>query len=82
MFVMCMKEIDVDKNFHKKYGNLFLTDKQVKVLKKYNIDFNKFKSTRELIYYLEYYLNYQQLDDLEIVSQELSEFEYYNNTNK
>lgn len=77
-----MKEIDVDKIFHKRYGNLFLTDKQVEILSKYNIDFNKFKNTNELIYYLEYYLNYQQLEDLDLLSEELSEFEYYNNTNK
>ena len=75
---MCM-ESDL---FLKKYGNLYLTDKQVKVLNKYNINYNNFNKLSELIYYIEYLLNSNDLEDLELVSQELSEFEYYNNTNK
>ena len=75
---MSMKE----NNFYKKYGNLYLNDKQVNILNKYNIDYTKFNSLSELIYHLEYYLNSNQLDDLEIVSEELSELEYYNYTNK
>lgn len=77
-FVMCM-ENDL---FLKRHGNLYLTDKQVSVLDKYNIDYNNFSKLSELIYYLEYLLNSNYLEDLEIVSQELSEFQYYNNTNK
>lgn len=69
-------------NFYKKYGNLMLTDKQVLILEKYNIDYKKFNNISELIYYLEYYLNSNQLDDLEIVSEQLSELKYYNFTNK
>ena len=68
--------------FLKKYGNLYLTDKQVKVLNKYNINYNNFNKLSELIYYIEYLLNSNDLEDLELVSQELSEFQYYNNTNK
>lgn len=75
---MCM-ESDL---FLKKYGNLDLTDKQVKVLNKYNINYNNFNKLSELIYYIEYLLNSNDLEDLELVSQELSEFQYYNNTNK
>lgn len=68
--------------FLKKYGNLFLTDKQVKVLSKYNINYKDFNKLSELIYYLEYLLNSNDFEDLEIVSEELSELQYYNNTNK
>ena len=75
---MCM-ESDL---FLKKYGNLYLTDKQVKVLNKYNINYNNLNKLSELIYYIEYLLNSNDLEDLELVSQELSEFQYYNNTNK
>lgn len=67
---------------YKQYGNLYLTDKQVEILTKYNIDFKKFKSLNELIYHLEYYLNSTDLPDLELISEELSEFQYYNYTNK
>lgn len=71
-----------ENNFYKKYGNLILTDKQVKILKKYGIDYKKYNSISELLYYLEYYLNNQNLEDLEVVSYELAELQYYNYTNK
>ena len=76
--VMYMNE----ENFYKKHGNLYLTDKQIKVLDKYNIDYKKYNNLNELIYNLEYYLNNEYLSDLEQVSEELSEFFYYNCTNK
>lgn len=69
-------------DFYKKHGNLFLTDKQVMILDKYGIDYKKFNSISELIYHLEYYLNSKVIDDLEMVSYELSELQYYNFTNK
>lgn len=69
-------------NFYKKRGNLLLTDKQVEILEKYGIDYKKYNDISELIYNLEYYLNDQKLDDLEMVSYELSELQYYNYTNK
>ena len=75
---MYMKQND----FYKKYGNLYLTDEQVNTLKKYNIDFNKYNKLSDLIYYIEYTLNGNNLEDLEKVSEELSEFQYYNYTNK
>lgn len=71
-----------EKSFYKKYGNIYLTDKQIKILQKYNINYTKFHDNKELIYYLEYYLNNEDLPDLEIVSEELSEIQYYNFTNK
>ena len=72
----------IEDNFYKKYGNLYLTKKQVEVLTKYNIDYNNFKTIDELIYHLEYYLNNDNLTDLEQVSEKLAEINYYNNTNK
>lgn len=69
-------------SFYKKYGNIYLTDKQVKILNKYNIDYMKFNSLNELIYNIEYYLNNDYLEDLEVVSEELAEFNYYNFTQK
>lgn len=77
-YVMYMEQSD----FYKKHGNLYLTDKQVNTLKKYNIDFKKYNKLSDLIYYIEYILNSNSLEDLEIVSEELSEFQYYNYTNK
>lgn len=73
---------NLEKNFHKKFGNLILTDYQVEVLEKYNINYNDFNNLNELIYYLEDYLNNSSNEELELISDELSAFNYYNYTNK
>ena len=73
-----------DSKFLKKHGNIYISDEQNKILLKYDLDVNNYKTVSELIYDIEEYLNdsYEQLDDLEWVSQTLSEYNYYNNTNK
>lgn len=81
-----IKDIDFESNFLKRRNNdIFLTDNQVKVLNKYGIDYQKYTSLSELIFDLEQYLNnsYNSYSgDLEIVSQELSEMNYYQNTRR
>ena len=76
--------ISSEKDFLKKHNNIYISDHQKEVLLKYNIDINNYKDIKELIYDIEEYLNnsYVELDDLEWVSQTLSEYDYYNNTNK
>ena len=76
--------ISNDKKFLKKHNNIYISDEQIEILNKYNIDINKYKNVSELIYDIEEYLNdsYNTLDDLEWVSESLSEYNYYNNTNK
>ena len=58
-------------------------NKQV-ILDRYDIDVNKYLNISELIYDIEECLNnsIDELDDLEWVSQTISEYNYYNNTNK
>lgn len=70
--------------FLKKYNNIYITLEQINILKKYNIDIEKYSSLNLLIYDIEECLNNAEipLDDLEWVSQTLSECNYYNNTNK
>jgi len=72
------------KKFIKKHNNIYISDEQIDILKKYNIDIEKYINLNELIYDIEECLNdsYIELDDLEWVSQTLSEYNYYNNTNK
>lgn len=80
-----MIEIDynnIESNFHKKFGNLILTEYQVNILKKYNINYNDFNSLNELLYYLEDYLNSSNNEELDMVSSEIAEYNYYHNTNK
>ena len=76
--------ISNEKNFLKKYNNIYISDEQVNILKKYNINIEKYININELIYDIEECLNdsYIELEDLEWVSQTLSEYNYYNNTNK
>ncbi len=76
--------IDSNGKFLHKHNNFYITDEQINILNKYDIDINKYKNVEELIYDIEYCLNnsYGDLSDLEWVSTNLSEYNYYNNTNK
>ncbi len=77
-------DIYSDKKLLKMRGNgIYLSDNQVEVLKKYNIDYKKYTSLKSLIFEIEEILNEEvDVDDLEEVSLKLSELNYYNNTNK
>lgn len=73
-----------EKKFLKKHNNIYISEEQLEILKKYNINVDNYKNISELLYVIEECLNdsYTELDDLEWVSQTLSEYNYYNNTNK
>ena len=75
--------IDFDKNMQKKRDNgMLLSDYQIEVLKKYDIDYLKYNNISSLIYEIEEILNTDYNEDLDKLSSELAEFNYYNNTNK
>lgn len=78
------KDIYDDKNIMKMRGKgIYLSDNQINVLKRYNIDYNKYTSIKSLIFDIEEILNEEaDLTDLEEVSEKLSELNYYNYTNK
>ena len=87
MFVENLNEeefIANEKSFLKKYNNIYISEEQKQILDKYDIDVNKYNSISGLIYDIEDVLNnsFEELDDLEWVSQTISEYNYYNNTNK
>lgn len=73
-----------ENTFLKKYNNIYISEKQKQVLDKYGLNIEKYNNINELIFDIEEYLNesYIELDDLEWVSQTISEYNYYNNTNK
>ena len=78
------KDVYNDKSMIKMRGNgIYLSDNQIEVLKRYDIDYKKYISLNSLIFELEEILN-EEVDasDLEEVSSRLSELNYYNNTNK
>ena len=62
---------------------IFLSDYQISVLNQYGIDVNKCSSINDLIYQIDEILDDEEdSEDLESVSKEISEFNYYANTNK
>lgn len=65
------------------YG-ILLSDEEELILNKYNINYKICTSTSQLIFMIEDYLNesYEELDDLDNLSKRLSEYHYYENTNK
>ena len=72
-----------DEDFLKRINDIYISQRQIEKIKKYGIDIKKYKTIDELIFYIEEYLNSsEQLDDLEWVSESLSEYNYYSNTNK
>ena len=69
-----------------KIGNIYLSNKQINILDRYEIDYKNVVDMSELIFKVEQYIEdndaYDEMDDLENLSLELSEFNYYYNTNK
>ena len=69
-----------------KVGNIYLSSKQINILERYKIDYKNVVDMSELIFKVEEYIeendSYEEIDDLENLSLELSEFNYYYNTNK
>jgi len=76
--------LKTEKSFLKKYNNIYISEEQKEILDRYDIDVKKYLNISELIYDIEECLNnsIEELDDLEWVSQTISEYNYYNNTNK
>ena len=79
-----VKDVYEDKSFIKNRGKgIYLSDNDIEVLKRYDIDYSKYSSLNNLIFDIEEILNYEvDIDDLDEVSRKLSELNYYNNTNK
>ena len=81
--------MNIEEDFNKRSlkqrkNGIYLSDEQINILEKYNINYLNYTNINELIFYIEDYLNnsYMELEDLESVSEALSNFNYYNNTNK
>ena len=71
------------KYMHKELDNgLFLSDYQIDVLLRNGIDPNKCGSVSELIYLIDEAIEESLDEELDLISKEIIEFNYYNNTNK
>lgn len=76
-------DIDFEKKFLKvrKHG-LLLSDEQVEILERYEINYANCVSNTELLYKIDSVLNEVDDYELELVAQEIAERNYYANTNK
>ena len=79
-----LEDLDIKNNLHTYVVNdIYLSNKQINVLKRNNINYKKYTNLSTLIYDIEEYLN-DGNDDLELENllDELAEFNYYMNTKK
>lgn len=76
-----LDEIFKQNKLEKINDKLYLTRNQIDILERYDIEY-KSKSIDELIFEIEDILNYEDSDELDKLSMDLSEFNYYHNTNK
>ena len=63
-------------------NGMFLSNNQVKTLKKNNIEHNNYDNLESLIFELNNILNEIDDEELESLAIDLAEFNYYNNQNK
>ena len=63
-------------------SGILLSDYQINALKRNNIDYNKYGNIHELLFDIEELLNDDYDDELDLVSGQLQEFIYYNETKK
>lgn len=67
-------------------NGLLLSDEQINILNNHNINYEHYQTLESLIFAIEDYINdvqgYMDITDIDELSRQLSEQNYYNNTNK
>ena len=72
-----------EKSFLKKRQNgLLLSDEDIEVLKRNDINYLDYTSLKSLIFAIEEILNTEDIPELEELNKKLGEYNYYNYTNK
>lgn len=78
-----LNNIDFESNRLVKINNkLYLTNYQIEILNKYNIDYKSLENLSSIIYVAEEILEEDDYEDLDEIIRELAERNYYENTNK
>lgn len=78
-----LNNIDFESNRLVKINNkLYLTNYQIEILNKYNIDHKSLGNLSSIIYVAEEILEEDDYEDLDEIIRELAERNYYENTNK
>ena len=75
-------EMDFVGNSLNNINGLLLTNKEIEILERYDIDYKKCVSLKEVIYLIEDILEEEEIEELDLISQSISERDYYLNTNK
>lgn len=83
------QNLNIDDLFSQKYlhkevkKGIFLSEYQLEILKKYQIDISTISSITELLFEIDERLDSEvDAEDLETIEIEISDFNYYANTNK
>lgn len=67
-------------------NGLLLSDEQINILNNHNINYEQYTTLESLIFAIEDYINdvqgYMDITDIDELSKQLAEQNYYNNTNK
>lgn len=67
-------------------NGLLLSDEQINILNNHNINYEQYQTLESLIFAIEDYINdvqgYMDITDIDELSKQLAEQNYYNNTNK
>lgn len=78
-----LNDIDFESNRLVKINNkLYLTNYQIEILNKYNIDYKSLGNLSSIIYVAEEIIEEDDYEDLDEIIRELAERNYYENTNK
>ena len=78
-------EMDFSQNeLQQVHKNVLLTNHEIEALRRYHIDYLKCNSLKEIIYEIENIIADMDIveEDIESISQSISERDYYQNTNK
>jgi len=66
----------------RRQNNFLLSDVQISVLQRNGINYLKYSKIKDMLFDIEEILNEEYDDELDVVSAQLAEFIYYNETNK
>ncbi len=78
-----MEEIDFEKRFLKERNHgIWLSDEEVRILERYEIPYQSCMKLTEILYYIDRILEEEEIEELENLSIQISERNYYQNTNK
>ena len=82
------QEVNIDDLYSQKYMHkevkqgIFLSEYQIEVLRRNDIKYEDFCSVNELMYFIDDILDECDDEELDIVYNEIMEFNYYSNVNK